>query len=141
MANFLKGTQNGRFWPKCRGGTLCKNLEIGHFFGRTLKGFKIVNTSRMDAEFILVFTDAKISVKPLAFWPKWPIFMAQLCKARKIGKTYRILVKMVLLDAKFILLFIDTKTSKNKSLLAEKLHLCDEYPKCLFLIKNVDRLP
>ena len=141
MANFLKGTQNGRFWPKCKGGTLCKNLEIGHFFGHTLKGYIIVNTSRMDAEFILVFTDAKICMKPLAFWPKWPIFMAQLCKARKIGNTYRFLVKMVLLDAEFLLLFIDTKTSKNKSLLAEKSHLCGEYPKCLFLIKNVGRLP
>ena len=47
MANFLKGTQNGRFWPKCKGGTLCKNLEIGHFFGHTLKGYKIVNTRRV----------------------------------------------------------------------------------------------
>ena len=27
--------------------TLCKNLEIGHFFGHTLKGYKIVNTSRI----------------------------------------------------------------------------------------------
>ena len=58
---------------------------------------------------------------PLAFWPKWPIFMAQLWKPRKIGNTHRILVKMVLLDkAEFILLFIDTKTSKNKRLFAEK---------------------
>ena len=48
---------------------------------------------------------------PLAFWPKWPIFMAQLRKPRKIGNTYRILVKMVLLQAKFIPIFIDTKTS------------------------------
>ena len=46
-AIFLKGTQNGQFWPKCKGGTLCKNLEIGHFFGPTLKGYKIVNTSRI----------------------------------------------------------------------------------------------
>ena len=36
---------------------------------------------------------------PLAFWPKWPIFMAQLRKPRKIANTYRVLVKMVLLDA------------------------------------------
>ena len=43
----LKGNQNGRFCPKCKGGTLCKNLEIGHFFGHTLKGYKIVNTSRI----------------------------------------------------------------------------------------------
>ena len=57
---------------------------------------------------------------PLAFWPKWPIFMAQIWKPRKIGNTYRISVKMVLLDAEFILLFIDTKTSKNKRLFAEK---------------------
>ena len=42
--HFLKGTQNGQFWPKCKGGTLCKNLKIGHFFGQTSKGYKIVNT-------------------------------------------------------------------------------------------------
>ena len=23
-----------QFWPKCKGGTLSKNLEIGHLFGR-----------------------------------------------------------------------------------------------------------
>ena len=67
--------------------------------------------------------------------------MPQLRQLRKIGNTYRILVKIVLLDAEFIVLFIDTKTSKNKPLLAEKLHFCDEYPKCLFVIKNVGRLP
>ena len=47
MAIFLKGTQNGQFWPKCKGGTLCKNLKTGHFFGPTLKGYKIINTSRI----------------------------------------------------------------------------------------------
>ena len=47
MAIFLKGTQNGQFWPKCKGGTLCKNLKIGHFLGPTLKGCKIINTSRI----------------------------------------------------------------------------------------------
>ena len=78
MANFLKGTQNGRFWPKCKGGTLCKNLEIGHFFGHTLKDYKIVNTSRilaslvwMDANFILVCTDTKISMKQQELAEKW----------------------------------------------------------------------
>ena len=70
MAIFLKGTQNGQFWPKCKGKTLCKNLKIGHFLGPTLKGYKIINTSRilaylvcMDAEFILVSTDTPISMK------------------------------------------------------------------------------
>ena len=23
----LRGTQNGQFWPKCKGGTLCKILQ------------------------------------------------------------------------------------------------------------------
>ena len=80
MANFLKGTQNGRFWPKCKGGTLCKNLEIGHFFGHTLKGYKIVNASRtlalfvwMDAEFILVSTDTQISMTQQELAEKWQI--------------------------------------------------------------------
>ena len=70
MAIFLKGTQNGQFWPKCKGGTLCKNLKIGHFLGPTSKGCKIINTSRilaylvwMDAEFILVSTDTTIIMK------------------------------------------------------------------------------
>ena len=45
MAMFLKGTQNGQFWPKFKGGTLCKNLKIGNFPGPTLKGYKIINTS------------------------------------------------------------------------------------------------
>ena len=38
------------------------------------------------------------------------------------GNTSRILVKMILLDAEFILVFIDSKTSTNKHLLAEKSH-------------------
>ena len=44
---FLKGTQNGQFGPKCKGGTLCKNLKTGHFPGPNLKGCKIINTSRI----------------------------------------------------------------------------------------------
>ena len=32
MAIFPKGTQNGQFWPKCKGGTVCKTLDFGHFF-------------------------------------------------------------------------------------------------------------
>ena len=70
MEIFLKGTQNGQFWPKSKGGTLCKNLKIGHFPCPTLKGYKIINTSRilallvwMDAEFILVSIDTPISMK------------------------------------------------------------------------------
>ena len=70
MAIFLKGTQNGQFWPNCKGGTLCKNLKIGHVLGPTLKGYKIINTSQilgllvwMDAEFILVSIDTPISIK------------------------------------------------------------------------------
>ena len=58
----------------------------------------------------------------LAFWPKWPIFMAQLCKPRKIGNANRILVKILLFGAEFILLFVDTKTSKKKSLFAKESH-------------------
>ena len=51
-------------------GTLCEILKIVHFFGPTLKGYKIHNTSRilaslkwMDAEFILVSSDTRISMK------------------------------------------------------------------------------
>ena len=47
MTIFLKGTKNGQFWPKFKGGTLCKNLKIGHFLGPTLKGYKGINTSRI----------------------------------------------------------------------------------------------
>ena len=47
---FPKGTQNGQFWPKCKVGTLCKILDFGHFFGRTLLAEKIANTSRILAE-------------------------------------------------------------------------------------------
>ena len=49
---------------------LCKNLKIGHFLGPTLKGYKILNISRilaslvwMDAEFTLVSIDTIISIK------------------------------------------------------------------------------
>ena len=38
IAIFPKGTQNGQFWPNCKGGTVCKILEIGHFFGPTSLG-------------------------------------------------------------------------------------------------------
>ena len=51
----------GNFCQSAKGGTLCEILEIGHFFGRTLLGWKMVNTSRvlayivwMNADFILV---------------------------------------------------------------------------------------
>ena len=67
MAIFLKGTQNGQFWTNCKGETLCKILKIGHFLGPTIKGCKIINTSRilvwMDAELILVSIDTTISMK------------------------------------------------------------------------------
>ena len=70
IAISLKGTQNGQFWPKCKGGTLCKNLKIGYFFGPNLKGYKILNTGRilaslvwMDAQFIVGSVDTKISLK------------------------------------------------------------------------------
>ena len=60
----------GNFGQSEKGGTLCKNLKIGHFFGANLKGYKILNTSRilaslvwMDAEFTLVSIDTIISMK------------------------------------------------------------------------------
>ena len=81
MAIFLKGTQNGQFWPKCKGGTLCKNLKIGHFLGPTLKGYKIINTSRisaqlvwMDAALILVSIDTPICMKQQELAKKWQFF-------------------------------------------------------------------
>ena len=81
IAIFRKGTQNGQFWPKCKGGTLCKILKIGHFFRPTLKGYKILNTSRilaslvwMDAECILVFFDTKIFMQQQELAEKWQSF-------------------------------------------------------------------
>ena len=32
IGSFLKGTQNGQFWAKCKGETLCKILEFWPFF-------------------------------------------------------------------------------------------------------------
>ena len=72
---------------------------------------------------------------PVAFWPKCPIFMAQLRKPWKRANTYRILAKMVLLDAEFILLFINTKTGKNERLFAEKWYFSDEFSKGVILVK------
>ena len=60
----------GKFGQSAKGGTLCEILEIGHFFGPTLKGYKILTTCRIldslvwiDAEFILVSVDTKLSMK------------------------------------------------------------------------------
>ena len=39
-----KTPKMGNFGQSAKGG---QNLEIGHFFGRTLKGYKIVTTSRV----------------------------------------------------------------------------------------------
>ena len=80
MAIFLKGTRNGQFWPKCKGGTLCKNLKIGHFLGPTLNGYKITITSRilallvwMAAEFILVSINFPISMTQQELTEKWQL--------------------------------------------------------------------
>ena len=37
-SQFPKRTQNGQFWPKCKGGTVCKTLDFGHFLGLTSLG-------------------------------------------------------------------------------------------------------
>ena len=66
-------------------------------------------------------------VGTLSIFTTVPIFIAELRKPRKMGNTSRILVKMVLLDAEFILVFIDSKTSTNKHLLAEKSHFFQVY--------------
>ena len=47
MAIFLNGTQSDEFGIKFQGRTLCKSLKIGHFLDPTLKGCKIINTSRI----------------------------------------------------------------------------------------------
>ena len=47
IAIFPKRIQNGQFCPKCKEGTLCKILEIGHFLNRNLLGQKIANTCRI----------------------------------------------------------------------------------------------
>ena len=46
-SNFSKGYSKWAILAKVQGGTLRKNLKIGHFFGQTLKGYKILNTSRI----------------------------------------------------------------------------------------------
>ena len=56
MAIFPKGTQNGRFWPKCKGGTLCKILEIGRFLGQTSEGSK---TRKYLSDFSLIGLDGR----------------------------------------------------------------------------------
>ena len=43
----------------------------------------------------------------------WPIVIAELWKPRKIANTYRILVKIALSDADFIVVCVKTKTSKK----------------------------
>ena len=70
MTIFSKGTQNGRFWPKCKGGTLCKFSKWPIFLAELRKLQKIGNTSPslallvcMDAEFILVSNDTKSAKK------------------------------------------------------------------------------
>ena len=62
-------------------------------------------------------------VGTLSIFTTVPIFIAELRKPRKMGNTSRILVKMVLL----VLVFIDSKTSTNKHLLAEKSHFFQVY--------------
>ena len=77
MAIFPKSTQNGRFWPKCKGGTLNKILEIGHLFGSTSEGSKDrkylsdLSLIGMDGRGIyLVSNDSKISKKYCALAEK-----------------------------------------------------------------------
>jgi len=43
----------------------------------------------------------------------WPIFIAKLRKPRKIGTTYRILVKIALSDSEFIVVCVKIKTRKK----------------------------
>ena len=102
----------------------------------------------MDAEFILVSNETKISKKycvlaekwpflqrvlkmadfgqnakrgPFVKFSKWADFWAQLPKVEKIGNTCRILGWLIWIDAEFILVSNNTKTSKNYCILAEKL--------------------
>ena len=137
------------------------NFQNGLFFW-ILAVFLKVKSVLLDAEFVLVLyqnyqKQTSISWEiaffrrvlkmgdfgqnakggPLLFWPKWPIFMAQIRKPRKIGNTYQILVKMVLLDVEFILLFIGTKTSNNikkKTLISWEIAFSDECSKWAILL-------
>ena len=56
MTIFPKGTQNGRFRPKCKGGTLCKILEIGRFLGWTSQASK---NRKYLSDFSLIGTDGR----------------------------------------------------------------------------------
>ena len=75
---------------------------------------------------------------PFAFGPKWLIFMAELRKPQKIGNAYRILGKLVWMDAEFILVLNETKTCMNKQLLAVKSHFFEVYSKWPILAKMAD---
>ena len=55
--------------------------------------------------------------------------IAEVRKPRKIGNIDRILVKIVLSDAEFIVICVKTKHSKNQRLLAEKWLFSREYSK------------
>ena len=70
MAIFPKGTQNGRFWPKCKGGTLCKNSQNGRFFWLNFGSFK--------KQEILV-----------RFWPNWYVWTRNLFQFLMIPKALR----------------------------------------------------
>ena len=59
----------------------------------------------------------------------WPIFMADLLQLKKIGNTYQIWLKTVLLDGEFIEDCVKAKTSKNQRLLAEKYRFFSDYSK------------
>ena len=67
-------------------------------------------------------------VEILSTWEVWralkrlelPLAAPLLRKPRKIGNTYRILVKRAFFDAESIVVFIKAKTSKNQRLVARK---------------------
>ena len=75
MAIFLKGTQNGQFWPKCKGGTLCKILKIGHFLSLLRKrSYGFGTLSFLPHERLL----QPVATSVLANWPitgRLPIFV------------------------------------------------------------------
>ena len=50
----------------------------------------------------------------------WPIFITELWQPWKTRNTYQIWLKMVFFDAEFIEGFVESETSKNQFLLAEK---------------------
>ena len=89
MAIFLKGTQNGQFWPKCKGGTLCKNLEIGHFFGQS---FSLYNLKKLSLKWLpssVAFGGARVIASGSLTKVTWEcsLYRPRMTRDQKMGQS------------------------------------------------------